>query len=247
MCVSGPSAAVERGDESQQPVGRRQPAQAGQPRERRRNAREPRPAEEAQPEIGDLDRLAPACRVGGEVVSREQPAALAREGQERLGERAAVGGLGSVGGKLVERSRQPRLLEPVAGPEQPPARRVDPRPLVHRVDRREHLEAGGVRRRHRHAFAGEPERRLDEARPRQPAVRAPQGVEAGRHARHRARRRPDRVVDELLTERHVDVDELRLTRRSPEAGHGAEAVEVPHRLGRTHRGRSRGRLRAARS
>ncbi len=78
----------------------------------------------------------------------------------------------------------------------------------------------------------EPERRLDEPRPRKAAVRVPELAEPGGDAGHRARRRPDRVVDELRAERHVEVDELRLMPLGAEARDGAEAVEVPRGAGR---------------
>ncbi len=80
-----------------------------------------------------------------------------------------------------------------------------------------------MRGRHLHAVAGQPERRLDEPCPRQAAVRLPQGAEAGGDAGHRAAGSPDRVVDELLTEGHVEPDQL----AARSGGHGAEAVEVP--------------------
>ena len=79
--------------------------------------------------------------------------------------------------------------------------------------------AGGIV----HAAAGEPERRLDEPRPRQAAVPSPERVEAGRKPRYGAGARPDRVMDELLSERHLQRD----GRRTVTRGHVDEAVEEP--------------------
>ncbi len=85
-----------------------------------------------------------------------------------------------------------------------------------------------MRRRHRHAVAREPQRRLDEPRPRQAPVRAPEGVEPGGQPGHGAGRRPDRVRDGLLAERDREL----LHRRAGARRHSDEAVEVSHGAGR---------------
>ena len=76
------------------------------------------------------------------------------------------------------------------------------------------------------ALAGEPKRGLDEAAPGQPAVRAPERVEARREARHGARGRPDRVVDDLLAEGDRQLERARSP--SPD-GTVHEAVEEARR------------------
>ena len=104
-----------------------------------------------------------------------------------------------------------------------PRRRVDPLSVgAHGEDRCQHREAGGVGGRHRHAAAGEPERRLDQPRPRQPPVPAPERVEARRKPWYSAGTRPDGVVDELLAERHLQRD----GRRPLARGHVDEAIEA---------------------
>ncbi len=129
-------------------------------------------------------------------------------------------------GERLERRHQSGLFEPSAGLQQLAAGRVDPRTFVHRHHRREHREAGSVRRRKVDAVAREPERRFDEPAPRQPPVLAREHLEARRQPGHCARRRSDRVVNELRAEGDVEVDQLRLLRRYAQPGHGDEAVEV---------------------
>ena len=85
---------------------------------------------------------------------------------------------------------------------------------------------------HGDAVTREPQRRLDEAPPGQPAVRLPQRAEARGDAGHGARRGPDGVVDELLAEGHLEVDELGPLPLDPEARDRAEAVEVADGAGR---------------
>ena len=84
-----------------------------------------------------------------------------------------------------------------------------------------------MRSRHRDARSREPQRRLDECRPRQSPVRAPQLVEPGGQAGHRARRCADRVVHELLAERHLELRH----RRAGAGRHRDEAVEVARLTG----------------
>ena len=94
---------------------------------------------------------------------------------------------------------------------------------------------------HRHAGARDPERGLDEPRPRQPAEARVQRSEPARKARDGARARPDRVVDELLAERHLQLHR----RRARSRGHVDEAVEAPGVASRPSR--SRAHRRAGRS
>ena len=126
--------------------------------------------------------------------------------EERLGDRAGVHRPGASAATSSSATASPGCAS-VSGRERagPWARRSAPRRL-HGEDGREHRETGRVRRRHDHALAGEPERRLDETRPGQPPVAPPERVEPGRDAGHRARAGPDRVVDELLAERHLQLD-----------------------------------------
>ena len=80
-----------------------------------------------------------------------------------------------------------------------------------------------------------------EPRPGQPPVPPPELVEPGRHARDRARAGADRVVDELLAERHLELDSIAPPRP---ARHRDEEVEVRDAAPTPRRGRSRGRRRA---
>ena len=79
--------------------------------------------------------------VRGEVVARDEPAALLDEREQRLRDRPAVDRRGALGGERLERGDEPGLVERVARLEQPAARRVDPLALVHRHHRREHRQA----------------------------------------------------------------------------------------------------------
>ena len=63
---------------------------------------------------------------------------------------------GALVGERLERRDEAGLLEPLAGAEQRAAGRVHPAALAHRHDRREHLEAGCVRRRQSHSVARKP-------------------------------------------------------------------------------------------
>ena len=73
----------------------------------------------------------------------------------------------------------------------------------------------------RHARAGERERGLAEPLPREPPEPLPELAERRGKAGNRARRRSDRVDDELVAERDRQLGELALARRN-----GGEAVEV---------------------
>ena len=54
----------------------------------------------------------------------------------------------------------------------------------------------------------------------------PQGIEPRRHAGDAERGHPDRVVDELCAEEHVELEQLGLAALGAEPRHGDEAVEV---------------------
>jgi 2-keto-3-deoxy-L-rhamnonate aldolase RhmA len=57
-------------------------------------------------------------------------------------------------------------------------------------------------------------------------VATPELVQPGRHAGHAAGCDPDRVVDELGAEGHLQLEQLGLALLRPEARDGHEAVEV---------------------
>ena len=79
-----------------------------------------------------------------------------------------------------------------------------------------------MRRRQRDSRPREPQRRLDEHAPRQSPVGARQRGEPGGQAGHSAGRCADRVVHELLAERHLDLRH----RRTGARRHRDEAVEI---------------------
>ena len=159
-------------------------------------------------------------------VRRGEKAVSLRGKREQLGcDRAAVHRRGVVGERFQCRD-QSGLFEPIAGLEQLAAWGVDRRAFVHRHHRREHREARCVRPRKVDAVTGQSERGLHEAAPGQPPVPARQRLEPRRQPRYRARRRSDRVVDELRAEENVEVNQFRLSRLLAQAGHGDEAVEI---------------------
>ena len=233
MCVSGPRRAVERVDERDDASAGGSPrsaaagrASSGTP-ERPPRVRKRRPSHGVS--TGSLQRGAYAAR--SSAVS--SPPRSSRELEQRRGRscpctRRAAPSAASDSSAVTS----PGCSSTLARFEQRAARRVHARAFAHRHHRLEHREARDVRRRHRDAVAREPQRRLDEPRPRQPAVRVPQLAEPGGHARHRARRGADRVVHELRAERHLEVHELRLAPLGAEPGHRAEAVEVARGAGR---------------
>ncbi len=103
---------------------------------------------------------------------------------------------------------RPGWSEQVAADEQLPARRVDVRAAARAHDPGEHLERASVRRRQLDVLAGEPERGLDDARPRHAPELAPERVDPGGQAGDGARGRPDEVGHDLLAEDDRDLDEL---------------------------------------
>jgi len=86
------------------------------------------------------DGLVPLRLVGLEVSLRQEAAALIREREQRPADGARVGAGRALVGERFERRHEAGLLEPVARVQEPAARRVHPRALAHRHDRREHLE-----------------------------------------------------------------------------------------------------------
>ncbi len=80
--------------------------------------------------------------------------------------------------------------------------------------------------RQRDAVAGELQRRLDQARPGQPAEALVQSSQTGRKPGHAAGSRADRVVDELLAEGHLQFD-----RRRPRSGRNVDEAVESHCLG----------------
>ena len=148
----------------------------------------------------------------------------ARDGQQRLGDRAAIERVHTFGGEDLECGDEAGLVEQVARLEKPAVGCVNcSAPRLHGEDRRQHREAGGVGGSHRHAVSGQPQRRFYDPRPGQPAMPAPERVEPSGQTRHRARPGSDGVVDELLAERHLQLDR----RDARPGGHVDEAVEVP--------------------
>ena len=128
-----------------------------------------------------------------EVLARDEPAALLHQLEQRAPDRPRV-----------ERSAALRRRAPRAQRTSPGCRSVSPSSssvppgavdlgaLVHRHHRLEHRQAGGVRRGHRHRSARKPQRGLDEPRPGQAPVLAPERVRAPpeRPARRTSRSRP---------------------------------------------------------
>ena len=83
-----------------------------------------------------------------------------------------------------------------------------------------------MRGRKLHALPGELQRGLDQPPPGQAPVRFPESHEAGRQPGDAAGGRADRVVHQLGTERHLEVEQLRFTRLRAQARDGDETVEV---------------------
>ncbi len=143
-------------------------------------------------------------------------------GEEPLGDCACVHSPNPLRGDELQRSGETRLCQHLAGLERAAGRRVDPRPVrPHGEDGREHGKARGMGGRDGDTGASEAKRRLDEPGPGQPPVAAPERVEPGREPWHRAGARSDGVVDELLAERHLQLDR----RRARPGGDVDEAVE----------------------
>ena len=193
--------------------------------------RQTAPGRDAQSQVARLHRLVPAGAVGGQVLAGDQAVPLGHQGEEGLRERAVVERPAALLGEHLERAGEVGLDEQVAGLEQRPVRHEDLRSLAHRHDGREHREAERVRPRHGDAVARDADGGLDQARPGQPAVAAPELVEPRGDARDGARADSHRVVDDLDPERHREALELRLGGRAAEAGDGDEEVQVRRRAG----------------
>ena len=67
------------------------------------------------PGVGDLDRLAPARLVAGEVGARDDAAALVDQREQRLARSTRVDARGALLGERLERRDEARLLEQLAG------------------------------------------------------------------------------------------------------------------------------------
>ena len=187
------------------------------------HSREPAAREKARPGERHLDGLAPRRAVRREILARDDPAALGAEREQSLRDRARVDAVRAFVAQQLERAHEPGLLEQLPVAQERASRRVDASAGVEREHRLEHLEAADVRGRHRHAVTREAKRGLDDALPRQPTVRAPQLGDSGGDPRHAAGRSADRVVHELLAERHCQVDH----RHARSGGNRDEAVQVP--------------------
>src|SRR5439155_2446558 len=81
------------------------------------------------------------------------------------------------------------------------------------------------------AVSRESQGRLDESRPGQPPVTLVQRGQARRNTRNATGRDSDLVVDELQTERHLELDELGMLAAAAEARNRHEAVEVSRGAG----------------
>ena len=198
-----------------------------EPGERLGHAGETGARQHPAPRVGDVHRLRPRRLVALQVGCDERAASLGDEAEQRLGDRPAVDARRPLVAQELERGDEPRLDERVALGEEPSAGCVHACALAHRHHGLEHPQAGDVRSGHRDAVAREPQRGLEERLPGEPSVRAMERVEAGRDAGHGARRRADRVVHELLAERHAEV----LHRSAGSRRDGDEAVEVPRLSG----------------
>ena len=227
MCPSpAPSPSASRRSSA---LARCDALQRDQARERVRDAGEARSRQEPDSRVRNVGGRAPARFVCREVVPRDEAAALRHQREQRVGERPPVCAPCALLGKQLEGGDQTGLAKRVAGREQAPTRRVDAGAFVHRHHRLEHREAGRVRGRHRYVRAPQAKRRLDETCPWKPSEALPERAESRGDAGHRARRRPDRVVHELLAERNLEPDERGLAGGLSEARHGDEAVEVHRR------------------
>ncbi len=118
----------------------------------------------------------PLGLVAAEVGLADRSDPFVDELQERCGDRPLVDGACALVANQLERRDQARLLEQVTLAEEGIAVLVDPRPFAQRHHGRQHLQASGVRSRHRDAAPRERERRFDQPGPRQPPLRAPEHV-----------------------------------------------------------------------
>ena len=147
-------------------------------------------------------RRRPVGAYAARSAARDRARPLARRARAARRRSCRVDGARALVADELERATSPGCCSRSPSASSLPAGRVDRPRLRASSSPARASQARDVRRRHRRRRAREPQRRLDEPRPRQPPVRAPERVEPGRHARHGARRRADRVVDELLAERH---------------------------------------------
>ena len=215
-------AVVERGEQRRRAAGRIEAA------ERLGDAREPAARQHAPAGEARLDGRRPFGPVGAEVGAGQRAVPLGDELEQRRRDRARVDGARALVADQLERGDETRLVEQVALGEESPGGCVEASALAHRHHRLEHREARRVRSRHRDSRSREPQRRLDERLPRQSPVGARQLGEPGGQAGHRARGCADRVVHELLAERHLELRH----RRAGARRHRDEAVEVARLTGR---------------
>ena len=215
----------EQAREDEGAAGRRHAVQAGEGRQRVGELREPTARLDADAGVGHLGRLGPLDAVRGQVLGRDEAGALLHQLEQRLGERALVERAGALGGHDLQRGHEPRLVEPVAGLQQPPSRRVHAPALSHRHHRRQHGKAVRVGRRHVDPGSGEPQRRLHEPVPGERPAMPPQLVQARGHAGNGARRGADEVVHQLLSEGHGQLLELGRLAPLSEPRDGHEEVQ----------------------
>ena len=127
-----------------------------------------------------------AASYAARSVGDERAASLGDEAEQRLGDRPAVDARRPLVAQELERRDEPRLDE-----QRRPRRAAGRRARTSRAPSRIVITGSSIRRQATCAagiatpLAREPQRRLDERRPRKPSVRAPERVEPGRDARAR--------------------------------------------------------------
>jgi len=184
----GAGRGVEGVEEDECPLGLRATAENRHALERERNPCEAGAGEEAGAGVGRLNGLRPRRLVLTEIPSGDESPAFLEQLDQRRRDRAPVHARSTLLGQELERTDEPRLLEQLAGPEEPAARRVDTRAFAHRHHGLEHLEAGDVCRRHRHSLLCQSQRRGAEVTPGEPSVLAPERVQPGGDVRGLAHR-----------------------------------------------------------
>ena len=112
-------------------------------------------------------------------------------------------------GEHLERGHQARLVEGLPCTERAAVADEELLPSLPGVNGAS-ISNDFVHRWERHPEAGESERRLDQPPPRQPPELPRELAEGGRQARDGARRRPERVDDDLVAERDRNLHELAL-------------------------------------
>ena len=217
VCPSPRSPVVERGEQRRRAAGR---IEAGK---RLADPCEPGSRQHAPVREARLDGSRPLGPVGAEVGRGQHAVALGDQVEQRRGDRSRVDGARALVADQLERGDEPRLVEQIALAEQSPGGRVEASALAHRHHRLEHREA----RRHAPRGSATPARASRSAGstshpPRQSPVGARQRGEPGGQAGHSAGRCADRVVHELLAERHLELRH----RRTGARRHRDEAVEV---------------------